>query len=212
MSRSTLPPPPDDAVPEPDAEPTAAEKAQARAFGELLDKALAGRTPPAMAAGDRELLEVATVIRAVTHPADLSASRTGALVEGALRQAVGGSDHPSVSDPGIVAIDARRGGRSSRTPWMIAIASTVVAAAAVAMLALGVGHKRTPAPAPATAATTRIPLNWRSRPADDLVGVIPHDRSGDAGARIDAIFADRLDGFRERTLAGKTHARHRSSP
>src|SRR5688572_31860139 len=56
MSRPPVIPPDD--VPEPDAEPTSAEKAQARAFGELLDKALAGRTPPAMAADDRELLEV----------------------------------------------------------------------------------------------------------------------------------------------------------
>ena len=42
---------------------------------------------------------------------------------------------------------------------------------------------------------------WTSRPADALIGPIARDRAGDASARIDAIFADRLDGFRTRRLA-----------
>jgi hypothetical protein len=33
------------------------------------------------------------------------------------------------------------------------------------------------------------------------VGPIARDRADDASARLDAIFADRLDGFRERRLA-----------
>jgi hypothetical protein len=210
MSRSTIPP---DDVPQPDAEPTAAEKAQARAFGELLEKALAGRTPPAMAADDRDLLEVATIIRAVTHPsspdAELSASRTGVVVEGALRQAVGGRQAPSVSDPNIVALGARPR-RASRTPWVIATVSTVVAAAAVVMLVVGIpGRGPTAAPPTPAAAAAQVPAHWRSRPADDLIGAIPRDQNGNASGRIDAIFADRLDGFRERTLAGRT-ARDRS--
>jgi hypothetical protein len=206
MSRP--PPIPPDDVPEPDAEPTSAEKTQARAFGELLDKALAGRTPPAMAADDRELLEVATVIRAVSHPSDLSQSKTNALVEGALRQAVGGAGRPSVSDPGIVAIGAARERRGNRLPWTIAITSAAVAAAAVVMLVAGVGFRTKHASAPqAKMSTKRIPDHWRSRPADDLIGAIPREKSGDAATRIDAIFADRLDGFRERTLAGKTQKR-----
>jgi hypothetical protein len=208
MSRP--PPIPPDDVPEPDAEPTSAEKAQARAFGELLDKALAGRTPPAMAADDRELLEVATIIRAVSHPADLSQTKTSTLVEGALRQAVGGAGRPSVSDPGIVAIGAARAARGNRLPWTIAISSAAVAAAAVVMLVAGVGVRssdRATAPAAAAATTKKIPDHWRSRPADDLIGAIPKEKSGDAATRIDAIFADRLDGYRERTLAGKTGKR-----
>jgi len=208
MSRPpTRPPIPPDDVPEPDAEPTAAEKAQARAFGELLDKALAGRTPPAMAADDRELLEVATIIRAVSHPPELAAARTGALVEGALRQAVGDAGRPSVSDPAIVAIDAARARRRTRLPWTIAITSSAVAAAAVIALVLGVGRTRPHRAAPPHTASAHVPANWRSRPADDLIGAIPRAKSGEAAARIDAIFADRLDGFRERTLAGKTHKR-----
>jgi hypothetical protein len=205
MSRPPVIPPDD--VPEPDAEPTSAEKAQARAFGELLDKALAGRTPPAMAADDRELLEVATIIRAVSHPSELPSAKTDALVEGALRQAVGGAGRPSVSDPSIVAIGAARARRGNRLPWTIAISSAVVAAAAVVMLVTGVGRPAATVTAPqptAAAQQQQVPDHWRSRPADELIGAIPREKSGEAASRIDAIFADRLDGFRERTLAGKT--------
>ena len=36
----------DDEIPDPDTEPTAAEKARARAFGELVDRVIAGRGAP----------------------------------------------------------------------------------------------------------------------------------------------------------------------
>jgi hypothetical protein len=45
------------------------------------------------------------------------------------------------------------------------------------------------------------PASWLSRPTDPLIGPIPRERDGDASARIDYIFADRLDGFRERRLS-----------
>jgi len=48
---------------------------------------------------------------------------------------------------------------------------------------------------------TSVPQEWTSRSADALIGPIGRDRAGDASARIDAIFADRLDGFRARRLA-----------
>src|SRR5689334_3165586 len=48
-------------VPEPETEPTKAELAHARRFADLVDKTLSGRTPPAISADDRALLEVATV-------------------------------------------------------------------------------------------------------------------------------------------------------
>lgn len=44
-----------------------------------------------------------------------------------------------------------------------------------------------------------IPDRATSRPADPLVGEIPRERAADARARTDAIFADRLQGFRTRT-------------
>src|SRR5262249_14688566 len=76
-------------VPDPDTEPAPGELAHARRFAELVDKTLAGRTPPAMSADDRALLEVATVIRATHGQIELAADRRSALVEDALRQAIG---------------------------------------------------------------------------------------------------------------------------
>jgi hypothetical protein len=182
-------------VPDPDAEPTAAELAHARRFAELVDKTLAGRTPPAISADDRALLEVATVIRATHGGLELAADRRDALVEGALRQAIGAE---RAGGAAVVPIGRARARRW--LPWTIAGASTLVAAAALAMLWLR------PAPRPPIVEVERprpVPVEWRSRSADALIGPIARDRAGDASARIDTIFADRLDGFRARRLARK---------
>jgi hypothetical protein len=182
------------AVPDPEAEPTAAERAHARTFAELVDKTLSGRTPPAMSADDRALLEVATVIRAASGGLPLSAATQRTLVEDVLRQAVGaggaGAGAAVGAAPGAVTPIARARARRW-APWMIAGASTLVAAAAVALLWI-----RTPRPA---APAAEVPVSWTSRPADPLIGRIPRERAGDASARIDYIFADRLEGFRERS-------------
>ena len=67
-------------VPDPDAEPTAAERAKARTFAELVDKTLAGRTPPpALSADERALLEVATVIRAASGNVELPAAKRSSI-------------------------------------------------------------------------------------------------------------------------------------
>lgn len=174
-------------VPEPDAEATAAEKKRAKAFAELVDKAIAGRTPPALSADDRALLEVATVIRATSGALELAATKQRSLVEDALRQAVGGNAATSLSTTPISAARARK----QWVPWAVAAMSTAVAAAAVMMLWL-----RKPAPVPGPDA--RIPTEWKSRPADPLIGPIARERAGDAGARLDYIFADRLAGYRDR--------------
>jgi hypothetical protein len=181
-------------VPVPDAEPTAAERAHAKTFAELVDKTLSGRAPPAMSADDRALLEVATVIRAASGGLALPAAKQGALIEDVLRQAVGvgaaggaGASHAS----GITPIGRGRARRWA--PWAIAAASTLVAAAASATLWL-----RPPPKAAAPVADGTVPARWTSRPTDPLIGPIPREHAGDAGARIDYIFADRLDGFRER--------------
>jgi hypothetical protein len=189
----------DDDVPDPgpDAEPTAAERARARSFGDLVDKAMAGRTPPAMAADDRALIETATLIRAGAGHAELGAARRRAVVEAALRAAI---DRPVpaaaatvVAPPVADALAARRRLRRA-APWAVAALSTTVAAAAALVLWLGRPLPATPLAAPA------LPLIQRSRPADAVVGRIPRERAGDAAARIDAIFADRLTGYRERAL------------
>lgn len=179
-------------VPDPEAEPTAAELAHARRFAELVDKTLAGRTPPAMSADDRALLEVATVIRATRGQVELAPARQHAVVEDALRQAIGTGPASGGSVTPIARGPARRW-----APWIVAGASTLVAAAALLVLWLR------PAEPPRSAPIGRaaVPVEWTSRPADALIGPIARDRAGDAGARIDAIFADRLDGFRARRLA-----------
>jgi len=177
-------------VPDPDAEPTSIELAHARRFAELVDKTLAGRTPPAISADDRALLEVATVIRATHGNLDLAPAQQAVVVEDALRQAIGAGPASGASVAPIAQARARRW-----APWIVAGASTLVAAAALAMLWLR--PPELPAPAPPHAS---VPVEWTSRPADSLIGPIARDRAGDASARIDAIFADRLDGFRARRL------------
>jgi len=181
-------------VPDPDTEPAPAELAHARRFAELVDKTLSGRTPPAMSADDRALLEVATVIRATHGSVELAPSQERQVVEDALRQAIGA---PAPSRGAAVPIARARVRRW--VPWIVAGTSTLVAAAAVAMLWLrapaGTGHESP------VARRAEVPPEWTSRPADSLVGPIARDHAGDASARIDAIFADRLDGFRARRLA-----------
>ena len=177
------------AVPDPETEPTPTELAHARRFAELVDKTLSGRTPPAMSADDRALLEVATVIRATHGNLELAPSAARTVVEDALRQAIG-EQPASVGATGPFARTPIR----RWAPWIVAGASTLVAAAALAMLWLR-------APASLGPAAAHVPAEWTSRPADGLVGPIARDRAGDASARIDAIFADRLDGFRAQRLA-----------
>ncbi len=174
------------AVPDPDIEPTPAELAHARRFADLVDKTLTGRTPPAMSADDRALLEVATVIRVTHGNVELAPSRQRQVVEDALRQAIGAS-------PARGSVTPIGQARSRRTPWIVAGVSTAVAAAAIAMLWLR-------GPEVQVVRQAQTPAEWRSRSADALVGPITRDQAGGAVSRIDTIFADRLDGFRARRL------------
>ena len=178
-------------VPLPDEEPTAAERAHAKTFAELVDKTLSGRTPPAMSADDRALLEVATVIRAAHGNVELAPSKRDAAIEDALRQAIGGVGGATAAS-GSTPITKGRARRWA--PWIVAGTSTLVAVAAILMLWLRV-------PPHTDVAQPEVPLEWRSRPADALIGPIAHEHAADASARIDTIFADRLDGYRSRKLA-----------
>ena len=180
-------------VPAPDADATPTERAHAKTFADLVDKTLAGRTPPAMSADDRALLEVATVIRAASGNVELPAAKRRSLVEDALRQAVGGVA-ATASGATVPITRARR----RWVPWAIAAGSTLVAAAAVLLLWLR-APQHGPAAPPIAAKT---PTSWTSRPADPLIGPIAREHVTDATSRIDTIFADRMDGYRERQLAG----------
>jgi hypothetical protein len=174
-------------VPAPDDEPSAVERTHAKAFAELVDKTLAGRTPGVMNTDDRALLEVATVIRAACGNVELAQPRRRSLIEDALRQAVGAR---SLGMSGSVA--AIRPSKWKRfAPWSVAATSTLVAAAAVLL------WLRAPRVVRVDVPTAQLPLTQQSRPADPLVGPIARERAGDARSRIDAIFADRLDGYRE---------------
>lgn len=181
-------------VPAPDAEATPSERTHAKTFADLVDKSLSGaRMPPAMSADDRALIEVATVIRAGHGSAELSAEKRRSIVEDALRQAVGGgATQPSDVTPITKA-------RKKRLPWIVAAASTLVAAAAILLIWLR-RPDTAPDPVPETA---QVPTEWTSRSADPLIGRIPRARAGDAATRIDTIFADRLEGYRGRTLAAR---------
>jgi len=166
-------------VPAPEAEASPSERMRAKAFAELVDKTLAGRTPPpALSADDRALLEVATVIRAASGNVELPAAKRSALVEDALRQAIGGTA-PATS--GVVPISRAR---RRWVPWAISGASTAVAVAAVLVLWL-----RTP--------SSPTPLPPQARSLDALIGPIDREHAADAASRIDTIFADRLDSYRE---------------
>jgi hypothetical protein len=177
-------------VPAPDDEPSAAERTHAKAFADLVDKTLAGRTPGVMNTDDRALLEVATVIRAASGNVELAQPRRRALIEDALRQAVGAR---TLGTSGSIAAvtDFGRGKWKRFAPWSVAATSTLVAAAAVLL------WLRAPRVVRVDVPIVQLPLTQQSRPADSLVGPIARERAGDARSRIDAIFADRLDGYRE---------------
>jgi hypothetical protein len=182
------------AVPEPLTEASPSERAHAKTFADIVDKALVGKAPVAMSADDRALLEVATVIRATAGRAELSAERSRSIVDDVLRGAIG-------EKPAARTVTPLPGPRAWG-PWFVAGASTLVAAAAV--VALWLRGPVQPTSVTQTAAPVDVaaaPSTWMSRSADGLVGPIARDKSGAAAERIDYLFADRLDGFRERSLS-----------
>jgi len=155
-------------------------------------------------AEQQELLEVATALRASVRPVELGASRRAAIVESALAAAIdrraGGHGRVSASLP-VVPI-GRAAGRRNRAPWIVAATTSLVAAAALTLWLRDRGAERAAPPAPVAAAAAPLPVELRSRPADPLIGAIPAERAGAALDRIDTIYADRLDGFRARTMSG----------
>jgi hypothetical protein len=189
-------------VPAPDDSASSSERMHAKTFGELVDKTIAGRTPPAMSADDRALLEVATVIRATSGKAELSAAKRRSLVEDALRQAVGGTAASTSS--AVTPISRARARRWA--PWAVAAGASLVAAAAILLLWLR-GPERVVIH-DGEQARVEVPTTWKSRPADPLIGPISREAVGDASSRIDTIFADRLDGYRDRMV----FARGRKAP
>lgn len=183
-------------VPEPLDEATASERARAKTFADIVDKAITGRAPAAMSADDRALLEVATVIRAANGQAELAATRQRSIVEDALRQAIGDATANTSGQLGVVPIGSAR---KKWLPWALTGASTAIAAAAMLVLWL-----RAPSKDIVIEETAQLPSSWTSRPADPLIGPIARENAGDASERIDYLFADRLEGYRDRRLSGRS--------
>jgi hypothetical protein len=184
-----------ESVPEPMDEASPSERARAKAFADIVDKAISGRAPAVMSADDRALLEVATVIRAANGQAELPLQKQRSLVEDALRQAIGDAGSTTSGQLGVIPIASAR---KKWLPWALTGASTAIAAAAMLVLWL-----RAPEPTVVREETAQVPTSWTSRPADPLIGPIARENAGDASARIDYLFADRLEGYRDRRLSGR---------
>jgi hypothetical protein len=184
-------------VPEPLDEASPSERARAKTFADIVDKAITGgRVPAVMSADDRALLEVATVIRAANGQAELTAGKQRSIVEDALRQAIGDATANTSGQLGVVPIGSAR---KKWLPWALTGASTAIAAAAMLVLWL-----RAPETRVVVDHVAETPTSWTSRPADPLIGPIARENAGDASERIDYLFADRLEGYRDRRLSGRS--------
>ena len=187
-----------DAIPEPDDAANSSERMRAAQFASLLDHDAVGALPAALELETRHNLEIAVALQAVAGHHQLADADAAAMVASVLRNAAA----QAVPAPKLDQLAAQRQRKqernrtaSTRMPWIIAAASTIVAAAAIVMLMLR------PAVTPRAPAALPLPLAWQSRPADALVGAIDRADAGNAAMRIDAIYADRLNGYRNARYA-----------
>ncbi|HWM87010.1 MAG TPA: hypothetical protein VNO33_14250 [Kofleriaceae bacterium] len=204
-----------------DAAVTPAEQARAEQLGRWLDGLAAGAPlPPAMDSEDRALLETATMVLASSRAVDLAPERARLLVDQALESAVLGRQerapgariasftsarpHLARNDDGeaassstdLVRARRRRADRVLRNlPW--AVASLAAAAAVVLFVSRPVDEPR---PKAHVERPLRLGVANTSRPADPLIGVIPRRDAGRASERLDLLFADRMEGYRDLQL------------
>lgn len=187
-----------DAIPEPDDAASSSERMRAAQFASLLDDDAAGTLPAALELDARHNLEMAVALQAVAGHHQLGDAAASAMVASVLRNATAAAVQAPVLDQLAEQRQrkqARTAASTTRMPWLIAAASTLVAAAAITMLMLR------PTVTPRTTAAVPPPLAWQSRPADALVGAIDRAEAGNAAQRIDAIYADRLEGYRNARYA-----------
>lgn len=192
-------------VPAPTAPADPAEKVQAERFGALVSTLVGGaKLPPAMDPDDRMLLDVAAMIRAGAGEVSLSQKRARQIAGDAIALSREGKRPPSIStEPEQVAregaedelLQRRRSRIKVVLPWTV----TVVAAAAAALM--WITRPTNPITRGTSShKTTTLSELQLSRPADPVVGIIARADAHRASARIDAIYADRLDGYRSLTL------------
>lgn len=171
--------PPRAGVPGPEEPADDLERARARSLAKRVDALVEGQSvPPVVTADERALLEAAVAIRAAAGELGGDADRTERAIDGAFAQ-FGGGEGPVLQAP-------RRRVTGAALPWMVA------AAAASLALVFALGRQ-----APPEIRAHAPPVEWTSRPADGLVGAIDRARAADARERADAIFADRLRGYRD---------------
>ena len=108
-----------------------------------------------------------------------------------------GDDRSAQSATDLVRARRRRADRVLRNlPW--AVASLAAAAAVVLFIS------RPIEPVAPQARVVERPLRLgvanTSRPADPLIGIIARPDAGRASERLDVLFADRMDGYRDLTL------------
>lgn len=196
-------------IPAPDDPEATGERARAESFADMVDLMVAGDDLPAVLAQEqRALLEVATLVRSASVEVPLHADRRDALIDSALTQVIEGSpsgrslrdSDPAgtpVSAPGVTPLRPRNRVLQA-LPWAV----TAIAAAAAIFLYISRPTDRATT-APPVAAAVEVDTAHRSRPADALVGEITRDKAAAASSRIDVIYADRMNGFRDMTLRGK---------
>ncbi len=190
-----------DGIPEPNLPASDSERIRARSFGKLVDDLTEGAAaPPALAAETRELLDLAATMRdALGDPGrrhGLERARRDRIIDDAFRASVG-APASSTGGGSVTRLADRRRGRFARyAPYAVAV---VAVAAAVFLFVTRPSQQPAKSQPPALAE-----FNY-SRPADALIGKIPRDRAGDASARIDIIYADRLAGYRDLQLRGLAH-------
>ncbi len=183
--------------------------------------------PPAMDSEDRALVEAATVVMASSRAIEPAPERTRRLVDQALEAAIlkrggaplGPGDSgertplpvslvPPAEDPNersVTDVTTRRRRRTDQVarvlPW--AVASLAAAAAIVLFIARPPQKDRSKdetaevAPVPAPADDVPLDVINTSRPTDPLVGRIAKADRSKARERIDLIYADRLEGYRD---------------
>jgi hypothetical protein len=152
--------------------PSEEERGQARDFGDRLDRLLRGEP----VASEDDLLAAARMTRGALDAEErLTGERREAILDQAIRQA---RTQPE-----------RR--RSRIAAPVLALAAGLLLVISVSLLFAPVRESRAPLPRP-------LP-QLLSRPSNDLLGRPFQDRSG-ASSRLDLVYADRLNGYRQVTL------------
>ncbi|HTE55523.1 MAG TPA: hypothetical protein VK698_31935 [Kofleriaceae bacterium] len=127
------------------------------------------------------------------------AAPTGGLV--AVRPATpGAEDEPESAGRSITDLVTARRRRADRVlrnlPWAVAS----LAAAAAVVLFVTRPAEELAAPRAAIARPIRLSVSNTSRPADPLIGIIARRDAGSASERLDVLFSDRMDGYRDLRL------------